>query len=115
MKDKKFGMDQKCRRTNKDSARFAKAFENAACRNSNMSLANIVFRVMSGEGCYTYKTDMEFAADLDATENVYRSWVYKFISGEASMDQWDQYVTEWQAAGGTRLTDYARTVLDPSN
>ena len=57
----------------------------------------------------------EFAADLDATENVYRSWVYKFISGEASMDQWDQYVSEWQAAGGTRLTEYARTVLDPSN
>ena len=69
MKDKKFGMDQKCKRTNKDSARFAKAFEDAACRNSDMSLANIVFRVMSGEGCYTYKTDMEFAADLDAFRN----------------------------------------------
>ena len=57
----------------------------------------------------------EFAADLDAAENVYRSWVYKFISGEASMDQWDQYVAEWNAAGGQRLTEYARTVLDPSN
>jgi putative aldouronate transport system substrate-binding protein len=54
----------------------------------------------------------EFAADLDATENVYRSWVFKFISGEASMDQWDQYVTEWNNAGGQRLTDYARTVLN---
>lgn len=25
----------------------------------------------------------DYAADLDATENVYRAWVYKFISGEA--------------------------------
>lgn len=54
----------------------------------------------------------EYAADLDATENVYRAWVYKFISGEAGMDQWDAYVAEWNAAGGERLTEYARTVLD---
>jgi putative aldouronate transport system substrate-binding protein len=54
----------------------------------------------------------EYAADLDATENVYRSWVYKFISGEAAMDQWDQYVAEWEAAGGARLNEYARSVLD---
>ncbi|UIJ83221.1 extracellular solute-binding protein [Rhizobium leguminosarum] len=53
-----------------------------------------------------------YAADLDATENVYRSWVYKFISGAAKMDQWDQYVAEWEAAGGKRLNEYARTVLD---
>ena len=53
----------------------------------------------------------EYAADLDATENVYRAWVYKFISGEAGMDQWDAYVAEWEAAGGTRLNEYARTVL----
>jgi putative aldouronate transport system substrate-binding protein len=57
----------------------------------------------------------DYAADLDATENVYRSWVFKFISGEASMDQWDQYVAEWKAAGGDRLNAYAATVLDPSN
>lgn len=53
----------------------------------------------------------EYAADLDATEAVYRAWVYKFISGEAGMDQWDAYVAEWEAAGGTRLNEYARTVL----
>jgi putative aldouronate transport system substrate-binding protein len=57
----------------------------------------------------------EYAADLDAAENVYRAWVYKFISGEASMDQWDQYVAEWKAAGGDKLTSYAVTVLDPTN
>ncbi len=53
----------------------------------------------------------DYAADLDATENVYRSWVARFITGEASIDQWDQYVQEWNAAGGTRLTEYARSQL----
>ena len=53
----------------------------------------------------------EYAPDVDAAENVYRSWVAKFITGEAGMDQWDTYVAEWNAAGGQRLTDYARTVL----
>src|SRR5690606_29820095 len=51
----------------------------------------------------------DYAADLDATENVYRSWVARFITGEASMDQWDTYVNEWRAAGGDRLTEYARS------
>ena len=53
----------------------------------------------------------EYAPDIDAAENVYRAWVAKFITGEAGMDQWDAYVAEWNAAGGQRLTDYARTVL----
>ena len=53
----------------------------------------------------------EYAPDVDAAENVYRSWVAKFITGEAGMDQWDAYVAEWKAAGGDRLTEYARTVL----
>ena len=53
----------------------------------------------------------EYAPDVDAAENVYRSWVARFITGEAGMDQWDAYVAEWNAAGGQRLTDYARTVL----
>jgi putative aldouronate transport system substrate-binding protein len=56
----------------------------------------------------------EYASDLDATENVYRSWVYKFISGEAPMDQWDQFVSEFNSAGNQHMTDYARTVLDAS-
>ncbi len=42
----------------------------------------------------------DYATDIDATENVYRAWVYKFISGEAKMDQWDQFVSEWNSAGG---------------
>ena len=53
----------------------------------------------------------EFAPQLDATENVYREWMYKFISGNAPLSEWDTYVAEWNAAGGTALTDYARSVL----
>jgi len=54
----------------------------------------------------------DYATDIDATENVYRAWVYKFISGEAKMDQWDQFVSEWNSAGGEHMTEYARTVLN---
>jgi putative aldouronate transport system substrate-binding protein len=53
----------------------------------------------------------DYAADVDATEQVYRSWVAKFISGEAKMDQWDQFVSEYNSAGGTKLAENARTVL----
>lgn len=53
----------------------------------------------------------DYATDLDSAQNVYKAWTYKFISGQAPMDQWDQFVSEWKAAGGDRLTDYARTVL----
>lgn len=53
----------------------------------------------------------EFAADVDATEQVYRSWVAKFITGEAGLDQWDEFVAEYNAAGGERMAEHARTVL----
>jgi putative aldouronate transport system substrate-binding protein len=75
---------------------------------AQQSLANIQ-QYFKPDNAFVWPAD--YAADLDATENVYRSWVYKFISGEAPMDQWDQYVTEWKAAGGDRLMEYARTQL----
>ena len=53
----------------------------------------------------------EFAPDVDATEQVYRAWVAKFITGEASLEQWDAFVSEYNAAGGTRMAEYAATVL----
>ena len=53
----------------------------------------------------------DYAADVDATEQVYRSWVAKFITGEAGLDQWDAFVSEYNAAGGTRMAEYAATVL----
>ena len=30
---------------------------------------------------------------------------------KAVIDQWDAYVAEWKAAGGDRLTEYAKTQL----
>jgi len=53
----------------------------------------------------------DLAVDVDATENFYRTSVYRFISGEMSLDDWDQYVADFNAAGGAKLTEYARTVL----
>lgn len=53
----------------------------------------------------------ELAVDVDAAENFYRTSVFRFISGELSFDDWDAYVADFNAAGGTKLTDYARTVL----
>lgn len=53
----------------------------------------------------------EYAAEVDATEQVYRSWMARLITGEASLDQWPQFVTEYNAAGGQRMADYAATVL----
>ncbi|HEY0034693.1 MAG TPA: extracellular solute-binding protein [Devosia sp.] len=53
----------------------------------------------------------EYAAEVDAAEQVYRSWVAKFITGEAPLDQWEQFVSEYNAAGGTRMAEYAATVL----
>ena len=76
---------------------------------AQQSLANIS-TWFKPDNAFVWPAD--YAADLDATENVYRAWVYKFISGEAPMDQWDQFVAEWEAAGGTRLNEYARTQLD---
>ncbi|QDZ12584.1 extracellular solute-binding protein [Devosia ginsengisoli] len=54
----------------------------------------------------------ELAANVDAAEQYYRSSVYRFVSGEWSMDQWDAYVQGWYDNGGQAMTDYARTVLD---
>lgn len=54
----------------------------------------------------------EYAADLDAATNVQKAWSFRFISGEASIEEeWDDFVAEWNAAGGERLTEYARSVL----
>lgn len=57
----------------------------------------------------------EYAARLDAVENVYRGYAWKFISGELPMEKWDDYVAEWNAKGGTEITEYARTKLNGTN
>ncbi len=53
----------------------------------------------------------ELATQVDAAENFYRTSVFRFISGEVSLDDWEGYVADFNAVGGTQLTEYARTVL----
>lgn len=66
-------------------------------------------RYFTPDNAFVWPGDM--AANVDAAEQYYRSSVYRFVSGEWSMDRWDQYVQGWYAAGGTAMTDHARTVL----
>jgi len=53
----------------------------------------------------------ELATAVDGAEQYYRSSVFRFVSGEWSMDQWDEYVAGWYANGGEAMTEYARSVL----
>lgn len=54
----------------------------------------------------------ELAASADAAESYYRTAVFRFVSGEMSVDDdWDDYVSGWMAEGGSEMTEYARTVL----
>jgi putative aldouronate transport system substrate-binding protein len=53
----------------------------------------------------------DFAARVNAVENYYRTSVYRFVSGEMSFTDWDDYVAGWYAVGGSKLTEYARENL----
>ena len=64
----------------------------------------------SADNAFVFPSDM--AVDVDAAENFYRTAVFRFISGEVSLDDWDEYVADFNDAGGDNLTAYARTVLN---
>jgi len=49
----------------------------------------------------------EHAAAVDATTNVYNEWAYKFVSGSASFEEWDDYVSAWKSSGGASLIKFA--------
>ena len=66
-------------------------------------------KFFSADNSFVFPADL--AVDVDAAENFYRTSVYRFISGETSLDDWDAYVADFNAAGGAKLTEYARTVL----
>ena len=52
-----------------------------------------------------------FAAAIDSTSSIYNQWAYQFVSGKASFDKWDDYVSAWKAAGGNAMTEYAEEKL----
>lgn len=64
----------------------------------------------SADNAFVFPADL--AVDVDAAESFYRTSVFRFVSGELSFDDWDDYVANFNAAGGTKLTAYARTVLE---
>ena len=66
-------------------------------------------KFFSADNSFVFPADL--AVDVDAAENFYRTSVYRFVSGETSLDDWDAYVADFNAAGGAKLTEYARTVL----
>jgi len=53
----------------------------------------------------------ELSPTWDALENLYKEMSYKIISGEYSMDKFDEYVDAWYSTGGDKVTEYANSVL----
>lgn len=48
----------------------------------------------------------------DALGNLYKEYSYKIISGEYSIDKFDDYVAEWYKLGGDDITEYANSILN---
>lgn len=53
----------------------------------------------------------ELSPTWDALQNLYKEYSYKIISGEYSIDAFDDYVAEWYKLGGDKVTDYANEML----
>lgn len=53
----------------------------------------------------------KFAATYDALNNLYKEYSYKIISGEYPLDKFAEFVKQWYAEGGDRLTEYANQNL----
>lgn len=47
----------------------------------------------------------------DALENLYKEYHYKIISGEYSIDKFDDFKTEWYSLGGDQITEYAQDMM----
>ena len=53
----------------------------------------------------------ELATTWDALNNLYKEYSFNLISGQYSMDAFDEYVEKWYEIGGDKLTEYANKVL----
>lgn len=49
----------------------------------------------------------QFVASWDAMNNLYKEYSTDFITGKRSLSEFDKFVSEWYAAGGTDITKYA--------
>ncbi len=53
----------------------------------------------------------ELGPTWDALSNLQKEYTYKIISGEYSIDKFDEFVKEWYDLGGDKVTEYANSVL----
>lgn len=53
----------------------------------------------------------EFVANWDAMTNLYKEYATEFISGKRDLSEFDTFVSEWYAAGGTEITQYANEII----
>lgn len=54
----------------------------------------------------------ELSPTWDALQNLYKEYSYKIISGEYSIDKFDEFVTKWYNLGGDKVTAYANEQLN---
>ena len=59
--------------------------------------------------------DFPIPADMapawDALTNLYKEYSFKIITGEYSIDKFDEFVKKWYDLGGDKITEYAQGVL----
>lgn len=54
----------------------------------------------------------ELITQWDAMENLYREYSADIVTGRISIDEFDTFVEEWYAAGGTQLTELANETIE---
>ena len=53
----------------------------------------------------------DMAPTWDALTNLYKEYSFKIITGEYSIDKFDDFVKEWYDLGGDKITEYAQGML----
>ncbi len=62
-----------------------------------------------GDPDFPIPSDM--APTWDALSNLYKEYNFKIITGEYSIDKFDEFVKEWYDLGGDKITEYAQGML----
>ncbi|WP_226036071.1 extracellular solute-binding protein [Aquibacillus saliphilus] len=53
----------------------------------------------------------EFVSTWDATQNIYREFATDVIKGAVDIEEFDNYVEDWYAAGGDEITKHAKETI----
>ncbi len=91
---------------------------------NGLDTTNVVGKVMSDPGIKSLDMMKEYYAsdvnailpeDLlplkDSMDKLYTEYSTAIIRGERSVDSFDEFVTKWNNAGGTKISEYLATVL----